>query len=212
MGVPHIRVELQGTLANGAEKWSAGFSTAPPTGGALADVADLATTAQSLFVTNVMGVSVVKDLFPTSMAFTGVRCQQIEADGTLRATASVLLGTPAAGTQGLSLPAQCAVVVSLRTATPGARGRGRLYLPSPAADQTTVTGRLLTAARDLLAEGMANFFDGWNADASTMPVGVASSVGGFVTTVTSIQVGDVIDTQRRRRDTLPESYKSRTLL
>lgn len=86
-----------------------------------------------------------------------------------------------------------------------------MYFPPMSAAVLTETGRLTTTARSVLADDFQGFFDAWNADSGTQPAGVASSVGGFVSTVTGIQVGDVIDTQRRRRDTLPESYLNRTI-
>lgn len=206
MAVPHIRVELRGTTASGAEVWSCGFSTAPPVGGGLADVESLALEAAVTFANNFFSVTAVNSAFGTATRFTSTRVQQLEADGSVRATAESILGTPVVGSATTSLPTQCAVVVSLRSPTAGARGRGRMYLPNPAASALQSNGRLTTTVRDALAVNMRSAMNIWNGLADTEPVGVASAAGGFVTTVNKIQVGDVVDTQRRRRDALPESY------
>lgn len=212
MGVPHIRVELIGTLSNGAERWSTGFATAPPTGGALADVETLAVTATSLFLSDFWGSSGINLYFPLSSRFTGARVQQLEADGTVRATHTTLLATSSAGSGTVSLPPQCSVVASLRTPTAGPRGRGRMYLPVPAVAALVNSGRIGPGPRQGFADGLQLFFNDWNADALTAPVGVASGMGGFVTTVTRIEIGDVVDTQRRRRDALPEDYLARAII
>jgi len=104
------------------------------------------------------------------------------------------------------------VVFSLRTNSPGGSGRGRLYWPALGGG-ITAAGRLgtsnvtafmggmktyLLAIRDILA---ANFpligFD----------VAVRSRATKTTPHVVRMQVGDVVDTQRRRRDHLPESYQ-----
>lgn len=208
MGVPHVRVELQGTLVSGAEKWSTGFSTAPPAGGAVIDAAALATSAQTLFKAQWDAAFGFATVFPLSTAFTGARVQQLEADGTILASAEAVLAAPDAGSAELALPPQCAVVLSLRTGLSGARYRGRMYLPGPGASGVTSVGRLQSSVQEALALRMHDFMSAWNTAHSAMPVGVASGMGGFVTTVTQLQVGNIVDTQRRRRDALPEGYVS----
>lgn len=208
MPVPHVRVEVFGTQVNGAEKWTTGFSTAPPTGGALAAVDALALTAVTLFRDDVWNASPTHALFPGFSALLGGKATQYEGDGTVRAVGEFILAASVYGGATTALPPQCSTVVSLRTPVAGARGRGRMYLPTLGSNALYQDGRLAVASRSAIASAMQLFLNDWNADSGTQPVGVASAVGGYVTTVTSIQVGDVIDTQRRRRDTLPESYLS----
>lgn len=109
---------------------------------------------------------------------------------------------PGVATQGL-LPPQCTVAVSLRTALATRAGRGRFYLPT--FDKGTVTvsgGRLdstsitatVTAAGDLLASLIAD---------DLTPV-IYSRSALTTQPITQYDVGDVIDTQRRRRDKLIE--------
>lgn len=211
MGVAHLRIELFGTVAGGAEHWSAGFSTAPPGGGGLADVAVLSNLASNLFDADFFGAVGINGLFRSSVVFIGARARQLNSAGVTVAVAEDVLTTPTAGGAGggaESLPPQVSEVISLRTSSPGARHRGRMYLPPLASNCLTANGRLDSSVRTTVLNGMKDFFDDWNADANTLPVAVASNAGSFVETVTHIQLGDVFDTQRRRRDRLPESYAS----
>lgn len=106
------------------------------------------------------------------------------------------------------LPFQVTAVVSLRTELATRRGRGRFYVPAMAVTAQDA-GRLTTTVQGDLADA-----------AQTMIQGLAS--GGLVTVVLSrdtmnseevqtIDVGDVIDTQRRRRNALTEVRESRTI-
>ena len=101
------------------------------------------------------------------------------------------------------LPFQCATVISLLTASATRHGRGRFYLPPLSAD-TLLNGRTKAASLVILDTAWTAFFDSLNTDNIT-PV-VRNRTGHISTTVTSARVGDVIDTQRRRRNKLTETY------
>mgnify|MGYP001404327376 CR=1 FL=1 len=104
------------------------------------------------------------------------------------------------------LPFQCAPVVSLRTATLSRAGRGRFYAPSLAVDSLD-GGRMSTAARDTLADAAQDLVQGLTAAGGTLVIYHRGA--GTTTPVTSLDVGDVIDTQRRRRSKLIEARTSR---
>lgn len=107
-----------------------------------------------------------------------------------------------------SLPFQCAPVVSFRTATLSRAGRGRIYAPSPGAG-TLTAGRLTATARGNLADSAEALLNALQAGSLT-PV-IYHRASGTTTNITSLDVGDVIDTQRRRRNQLTESRTSRLL-
>jgi len=104
---------------------------------------------------------------------------------------------------GEMLPFQCATVISLLTNSATRHGRGRFYLPPLAVSQTD-QGRVSAAAMIVLDTAWTAFFDSLNTDGVT-PV-VRNRTGHVSTTVTSARVGNVIDTQRRRRNKLTEVY------
>lgn len=101
------------------------------------------------------------------------------------------------------LPFQCATVISLLTASATRHGRGRFYLP-PLAASFLLNGKLNSTAMTTLDTAWTAFFDSLNTD-GVNPV-VRNRTGHISTPVTSARVGDVIDTQRRRRNKLVETY------
>lgn len=114
-------------------------------------------------------------------------------------------------------PSTVAVVCSLRTDRVGASGRGRLYWPAIGQAIDTSSLRISAANRTALATDFTSFlksigtsilstgaWEPWTA----MPLSVISKTRGISTPVNRIMVGDVMDTQRRRRDTLVETYST----
>jgi len=142
-----------------------------------------------------------------------VRVEARQLDGHLDTQAEVAKTTPTNGS-GLSVhPFQTAAVISLRTPGTGAGFRGRMYWPATgislqAADYRITTASLtsyLSAAKSFLTSIQAAIraTAGPNADLTVW----SRSRAGFAD-VNSIQMGNVVDTQRRRRDTLTESYQA----
>ena len=113
-------------------------------------------------------------------------------------TAEVLVGTDATAT----LPPQCSIVVSLRTALFDRTGRGRFYLPAFGAD-VLAAGRLPVANRLQVATAAQKMVQSLNGAGYT--VCVYHRKTKTHDNVTKVSVGDVYDTQRRRRDKLIES-------
>jgi hypothetical protein len=111
--------------------------------------------------------------------------------------------------------AQAAIVLSLRTDAPGASGRGRLYWPAMGA-QIGTNLRLTNPTAASMAEAAAAYLNdvrlAMEAAATSLPpwsslaLAVRSKTTHTTPHVVRVMVGDVIDTQRRRRDALPETY------
>jgi len=122
-------------------------------------------------------------------------------DGQLTRVEVVLALTGVAA--GEMLPFQCATVISLLTDSATRHGRGRFYLPPLATG--TVDGGLISAATiTSLDTAWTAFFDSLNTDGLN-PV-VRNRTGHISTPVTGARVGNVFDTQRRRRNKLVEVY------
>lgn len=123
----------------------------------------------------------------------------------------VAASAPTGASLSTSWP-QLTVVVSLRTAVARGYGtHGRVYTPAACAAATTglITagdaGGMATSFKDLIEDinGEADL-----ALAGFPRVGVVSNMGepGASRIVTRVLVGNVIDTQRRRRNSLVEAY------
>ena len=211
-GENHLLYSFTGTLPGG-EVWSCGLRTAGALGStsqvtldALAANAVIQWSTFHAVSANNLGTTVVFDLATVRVISTaGLTIGQAE-------------GSPAAPVTGggaVSKPNQCAVVVTVLTATAGRRGRGRFYVPV-LAGSVTALGRLTAVHRDSLADTAANLLSGLNAGLANAVyparIGVQSQTGLTSAVATSIRVGDVWDTQRRRRDNLVESYTSRPVV
>lgn len=104
---------------------------------------------------------------------------------------------------GSAQPADVAIVVTLRTILANRSGRGRFYLPQPAASTLTSTGRMGSAAQNTVLDAAVA---AWTASASggIDPV-VYSRTYNYTNTISTLGVGDLFDTQRRRENALNES-------
>jgi hypothetical protein len=107
----------------------------------------------------------------------------------------VVVGTP--------MPADVSLVISLRTAISNRRNRGRFYLPQPATVNLTSDGRVIADLVTDLGASLAAAWASYNT-ANDRPV-IYSRAGRTIQNVTSFNVGDLFDTQRRRENKLLEA-------
>lgn len=141
-------------------------------------------------------------------SFLGVKLAPIGTDGKYvpGEIAYFKEGSPVAGagTGGEPWPGQCALVITTRSSIPrGRASRGRFYLPGM--QGTIGTNGKLGAGRNATILGpLKTFLDGVNVAANVGQVTLMAKTGEFAT-VTSLECGDVVDTQRRRRRQLVES-------
>ena len=129
------------------------------------------------------------------------------------------------GSLGIPLPPENSVVMSLyaldptsfQGANPGTK-RGRVYLPTPGTDVLTSTGRVASAVLTDWIDDWQGWYDDITgeitlAGGSFHIVPCIRSLGGKRGTaaettydVAYLRFGSIVDTQRRRRDKLPEDY------
>lgn len=151
-------------------------------------------------------------LMSANLSVTGCRIEvRNDADDSLIGVAENQKSTPKVGTGGALMPAQCAIVVSLRSDTPGPSGRGRIYWPAVGAtigNALRLSGPLPATIGADMKTYLSSIEGALTASFAALPFDLAVRSRTRKTTphINRLQVGDVIDTQRRRRDNLPESY------
>lgn len=127
----------------------------------------------------------------------------------LEYTSAYPVGSPST----TQLPPQNSIVVSHRTQQIGAAGRGRMFLPSPtsgslagakiqSADQTAIAD----AQHDLLVALGVEVSD----DVNVRPI-VTGAPWNKYAVINQVRVGSVMDTQRRRRNRIAETYVSQAV-
>lgn len=128
--------------------------------------------------------------------------------------------TVSGGTAVNTHPAQCSLVVTLMSDRPrGLASKGRMYLPGYSGG-ISATGKASSADILAAANGLKTFFDSFAADPdvpdqlilAAKGVGPLPALTAQNDYVESFRIGDVIDTQRRRRNKLVETYTSKVLL
>lgn len=120
---------------------------------------------------------------------------------------------PIGASSTAALPPQASIVASWVTAVAGRHGKGRVYLPAPTTAVLTTDGGLLTST---VQTGIATSTAALVADLAYSGVGADSYADMIVTgapwirysKVSAVRVGQVVDTQRRRRNQLTETYVS----
>lgn len=206
----YLRVSIQGGLP-GDEVWSVNPVFAPLMPPFTADETKLAQVAQSIATLTIPPT--LLSLLSSSATVASVRCEARSESFELETVGEYFRPTALAGSGTASKANQSAVTLSLRTAGVGARARGRLYWPALAATLSATTGRITSPSAANMAEAgsqylqlIANAIGALITGVDTWGPVVYSRVGGSSRMVNAVWCGDVLDTQRRRRDTLPENY------
>lgn len=208
----YVRVSIIGQTTGG-ETWSVN-PVFDPSGEFGSTVDQTQLDAAATAIAAISPGSALLGTLSTLLQITGARVEvRDDTSDRLIGISQATRGSALAGTGTVLMPPQCALVFSLRTNTPGASGRGRIYWPAPGAALIS-TGRIaqatvaahntnmktyLLAQRDALATAFPTI--GFN-------VAVRSRLTKTTPHVVRLQAGDVVDTQRRRRDKLVENYSS----
>lgn len=209
------RVLLRGTLGQ-SENWSVGMAYRRSVDGAAIAQQDLQKAAVAI-AARALGPD-IRSVVSTAVRSTDVRVEiRSDANDLLLAAEAPWTKLDSSGSAATK-PPQTALVFSLRSTTPGSRHRGRFYWPALAATINAETLRLTPAATKAYATQMAEFLDGIETDLKEKldpspslidyRLGVYSPTLKSLTDITRIEVGDILDVQRRRRDSLPELYAS----
>lgn len=146
--------------------------------------------------------------YSTQMSVTGTATASLDpTTGKQISRVADVLALPGTAA-GEPLPAQCALVVSLRTALATRSGRGRFYLP--AMNVAVMTGGHVAAASITATVAGAKALFDQLLGAGLQPV-LLNSKTKATTVITSFDIGNIVDTQRRRRDKLVETRVSSPL-
>lgn len=207
------RVTLFGKCVGGLEDWSTSFALTQVDSKSDAELDTAAAALNTLFIAEIWDTSDLRNYFTDTVTYLGVRLDDVRNPGGVARTAFAGPVAPLAGSNtNPSLPPQNSLVVSLRTALPGARARGRMYLPPMAVAYVDDNGLMDPSFTGDVADNFAAFFTAVNSSvAIDETVVVASDAGQTLTPVTYVQVGRVFDTQRRRRAEILESYETRAV-
>lgn len=208
----YVRVSILGRMLSD-EVWSIN-PVFDPTGEIEGSLSQTALDAATLAIANLSVPTQLRAQLSTLASRTGARVEvRHDADDTLIGISTQTSTTASPGTGGITAPSQTAIVVSLRTDVPGASGRGRLYWPALAAQYDTTTGRLNSTNLGTFLTDFKTYMTGIQSALATAfpPIGfslaVRSRKNHTTPHVTRLQVGNVADTQRRRRDALAENYQ-----
>lgn len=218
MSYPHkvAKVTLSGTMFGGQEIWSTGFfmgfegQDAPAiteTG-----VSDISNAWQDFFTDPDSQIS-------NRYQYTMCKVQMMATDGKAIPDTALYYSpvSTISGAQNLpAMPPQIALVATLANSLPrGLATKGRMFLPGVLCSVDT-TGHINNLEIQGITDNLQTFFSTIMNDADTPGRAVLASLGnalqlrpGQIRNVTQVRVGNVYDTQRRRRNALNEEYTTR---
>lgn len=173
---------------------------------------DLATaeTAMAAFVTSLGASTPFKALFPTNITWLTPKISEVDqATGvvirTTFGTGGPIINT---GSAASCMPAQLAVCVSLRSALAGKSQNGRYYLPSPIFSAYSSVALLTSTTQGVLTTALAAAHSAEISSDPSVTVVIYSRKLRALTTVLSLNVGNIPDVQRRRRNGQTEARVS----
>lgn len=151
--------------------------------------------------------------FPATISLTGWRASVINStDGTVITTAEGGSPVPGTGASGTAMPNQLATTVTLRSDLAGRSHRGRFYLPPLQFGAVTTLGRLDTDTAAAMLTSLQNAYTAGQDATGVWAAVIYSRKLHTTTAVVRVEIGDVFDTQRRRRDKLIEVRQSVTII
>lgn len=213
------RVTISGTCFGGAEIWSTGFFVGYEDAGAStptqSDVDAIAARWATYFASS--SAEIANDYLTTQ-----VKMSELDTAGNviLDNTVYSVYTTPPAGSFGATqYPPQLSLAVTLKSSlTRGLGSKGRMYLPG-VTHGVGSDGHISAGSIGPHADVLKTFFDGVNTDLGIRGQVINASFGragtpptvGVNKEITQILLGNVFDTQRRRRNALAETYTARAI-
>ena len=214
-----VHVTISGQMMGGAEEWQTGFYMGQPDADAAVPTTlftDAVVTAWSTFFT--AGNTAISSAY----SFTQVKAVRLGTDGKYDGT-DAAVSFPATAKNGAyagsPMPPQVALVATLIAGSgKGLAGKGRMYLPGVSSGIGS-NGKLATLFCQQTATALATFFNDINAsfDAPGQVINASAGraklagIGARNVPVNGVRIGDVYDTQRRRRNSLAETYYAATV-
>lgn len=150
--------------------------------------------------------STIADRMSTAVRVTGVRIEQRTEMDVLVSAGEAAKNPTQAGAGTASKPFQTSLAVGLRTENVTRQGRGRMFWPMLSMPLNTTTLRIDAAITQALATAFWTFLTGTGERiqlalaAGPFDPAVFSRVGAAIRPVVRVEVGDVLDVQRKRRD------------
>lgn len=217
--MPHNVIRILGASPDG-EVWSVNprFVAKGVLGGysAAEDPAAMETICAAIAALNGGSVlpTTMRSAMSSALSITGIRMEAISDEGLLVSAAEHTLPAPVAGTTTPVRPLNVAWCVTLNHgAQYGRSGRGRLFWPAIGAQPTL--GSSLRVSSTVRAQFLGDLV-GWlesvagiirdeaEQGATSVRQVVWSRTTGSVREVDNLSLGDILDSQRRRRDALRE--------
>lgn len=204
---PHMYLQWGGTLPGG-DQWSCGLRMAPTAAYTPENSpTQLATAAAAVEAFHTRADSMISPR--AVLTFTKFNLVDVNGHYAAQTTQEhAHANLPGAGVVAATPVNQVALAVSLVTGfSRGPAHRGRFFLPLPAIS-IQADGTINDAAREMVRSSAQTFIDALNGVSTGLDVAVFSRKLGQAShrVVTGIEIGSVLDTQRRRRNKLKEKY------
>ena len=217
--MPHNVIRILGASPDG-EVWSVNprFVLHGVLGGqaAVEDLGEMETICADIAALNDGYVlpTVMRQALSSSLSITGIRMEAISDEGFLAGAAEHTLAAPVAGSTAPIRPLNVAWCVTLNHgAQYGRSGRGRLFWPALGSVPTlSTTVRVSASQRQTFLTALTGWLeavagiirDGTGKAVTSARQVVWSRTRGTLTEVDNLSLGDILDSQRRRRDALRE--------
>lgn len=211
----YMRVMLRGTLPN-AEVWSVNPAYNETTN--ISDWDQVRGNAAAKAIGALLPPVPLRKLASQQAPLASIRIERRSDDGVLIGAAEAAYTAAWAAAPAANMPPQTSCVLSLRSTTPGASGRGRLYWPALGATLAPTTLRLSAPTTTEVADAARSYLDSIETALKEQLSPSPSLIDYHLTVVsptthrrhdiTRIEVGDILDVQRRRRDKMIESRVS----